>query len=244
MVKKLAAGELDVAICVTEGLVAGINSNKDASLRLFGTYVDTPLPWAVSVATDARFCSLDDLGFGAKFGISRPGSGSEVMARYAASQYEWATPQFAVLGDINQLVAGTQEHKVDAFLWERTTMQRHYTAESVRYLGTVKPPWPAFSYGATEQFIRRNPGLLRDLIARIGQVAGRFMERREEGLRFVCDSLGYAAEDAVMWAGYVGFSPDGAVDEAKVRAVARALQRAAVIGDCALEDIVLRPGQA
>ncbi|KAJ1933533.1 hypothetical protein EC988_009088, partial [Linderina pennispora] len=46
MIKKLVAGELDIAICVTEGLVAGIGKNPD--LRLFGTYVDSPLPWAVS----------------------------------------------------------------------------------------------------------------------------------------------------------------------------------------------------
>ncbi|KAJ2851963.1 hypothetical protein IWW36_000736 [Coemansia brasiliensis] len=43
MVKRVVAGELDVAICVTEGLVAGIGNNQDAQLKLFGTYVESPL---------------------------------------------------------------------------------------------------------------------------------------------------------------------------------------------------------
>lgn len=41
MVKRLVSKELDIAICVTEGLVAGINHNKE--LALFGTFVESPL---------------------------------------------------------------------------------------------------------------------------------------------------------------------------------------------------------
>ncbi|KAJ2768532.1 hypothetical protein GGI18_005575, partial [Coemansia linderi] len=119
MIKKLISGELDVAICVTEGLVAGISNTKEADIRLFGTYVDSPLPWAASVNTKSPFGSLDDLAFGATFGISREGSGSQVMAKFAASQYEWKEPpKFKILGDVNGLVAGVQSGEVDAFLWE------------------------------------------------------------------------------------------------------------------------------
>ncbi|KAJ2783200.1 hypothetical protein GGI15_002664 [Coemansia interrupta] len=243
MVKKLAAGELYVAICVTEGLVSGIRNNKQTDLRLFGTYVDTPLPWAVSVATDAKFCSIDDLAFGATFGISRNGSGSEVMARYAASQYEWTSqPKFAVLGDINNLVQGVQQGKVDAFMWEKTTMQRHYSAEEVRYLGTVRPPWPAFSFGATEDYIRRNSERLSKLLEQISLTTQKFMQG-SGSLEFICQRLGYDIKDAQQWAGYVGFSRDGSVDDARIEAVVRALTRAGVIEACTVDNVVLRPAQ-
>ncbi|KAJ2603743.1 hypothetical protein H4R99_002258 [Coemansia sp. RSA 1722] len=242
MVKKLASGELDVAICVTEGLVSGIRNNKDVDIKLFATYVDSPLPWAISVATDAKYSSVDDLAFGATFGISRNGSGSEVMARYAASHYEWTKqPKFKVLGDINNLVQGVQHNLVDAFLWERTTMQRHYSANQVRYLGTVRPPWPAFSFGATEQFIRSNGQQLVQLVDQITQIAKAFVESNSKGLEFVCSRLGYTMDDARMWKDYVQFSNDGGVDEGRVKKVVGALARAGAIESCDVNDVVLRP---
>ncbi|KAJ1964607.1 hypothetical protein GGI12_001312 [Dipsacomyces acuminosporus] len=246
MVKKLVAGELDIAICVTEGLVAGIRNNADsASLKLFGTYVNSPLPWAASVAVDSKFVTMDDLAFGATFGISRKGSGSEVMARYAASAYEWAgQPKFEVLGDVHGLVAGVQQGKVDAFLWERTTMQRHYASSEVRYLGTVRPPWPAFSFGATHEFIARNGDTIKALIDTIGRAQAQFMAAESAELRtgFVCDKFGYSKADAEQWADYVQFNESGSVDESKIRAVTNALKRAGVItGDCSVSDIVLLP---
>ncbi|KAJ2814710.1 hypothetical protein IWW50_007053, partial [Coemansia erecta] len=159
MVRRLEAGDLDVAICVTEGLVAGIGDN---GMKLFGTYVDTPLPWAVSVKHGSKYASLDDLAFGATFGVSRDGSGSDIMARYMGSHFEWPeAPRTCVLGDINGLIRGVQSGEADAFLWERTTMQRHYAKSEVAYLGTVRPPWPAFSYAALGPFIRENPERLR-----------------------------------------------------------------------------------
>ncbi|KAI9502005.1 hypothetical protein GGI26_005596 [Coemansia sp. RSA 1358] len=244
MIRKLIAGELEAAICVTEGLVAGIENNKEADLRLFGTFVDSPLPWAISVATDSRYCNVDDLAFGATFGISRKGSGSEVMAKYAASRYEWKEqPKFAVLGDVHGLVAGVSEGKADAFLWERTTMQRHYASNEVRYLGTVRPPWPAFSLGATAQFIRSNGAQIKELLVLMGQAERAFMEENwtAQRIEFICSRLGYAKEDAEQWASYVKYNEDGSVDEDKVQAVVDALMRAGVIGQCKPSDVIQLP---
>ncbi|KAJ2083328.1 hypothetical protein H4R24_000888 [Coemansia sp. RSA 988] len=243
MVKRLIEGELDVAICVTEGLVAGIGNNKEAGLRLFGTFVESALPWAVSVAQDSHYSTLDDLAFGAIFGISRMGSGSEVMARYASSAYEWKAPRFEVLGDINELVRGVQEKRVDAFLWERTTMQRHYDRNEVRYLGTVRPPWPAFSFGAREQFIQDNSQLLCKFKEAVGCAVETFMELQEEQrVAFVCERLGYSEEDVKKWVAYVRFSKDMVVDQKRVEKVSAALNRAGVVVEqLAFEDVVLSP---
>ncbi|KAJ1769579.1 hypothetical protein EV179_002548 [Coemansia sp. RSA 487] len=242
MIKRLASGELDIAICVTEGLVAGIAGNKD--LRLFGTYVDSALPWAISVATDAKYSSIDDLAFGARFGISRAGSGSEVMAKYMASAYEWKVqPSMVVLGDVHGLVKGVQEGNADAFMWERTTMQRHYAANEVRYLGTVRPPWPAFSLGATAQFVSGNGDRIKNLLAAMGRVEHAFMDNAwaDQRTQYVCSKLGYSPDDAQQWAAYVRYNESGAVDESKVKAVVDALTRAGVMDQCQVSDVVQLP---
>ncbi|KAJ2554113.1 hypothetical protein EV175_002702 [Coemansia sp. RSA 1933] len=242
MVKRLASGELDIAICVTEGLVAGIASNRE--LCLFGTYVDSALPWAISVANGAKYSSIDDLAFGARFGISRAGSGSEVMAKYTASAYEWKTPpEMVVLGDVNGLVQGVQDARADAFMWERTTMQRHYDAGEVRYLGTVRPPWPAFSLGASARFVRENGDRIKSLLAAMGRVERAFMDAAwaDQRTQYVCSTLGYSRDDAQQWAAYVRYNESGAVDDAKIQAVIGALARAGVMAQCQVSDIVQRP---
>ncbi|KAJ2525060.1 hypothetical protein GGI11_000361 [Coemansia sp. RSA 2049] len=244
MVARLASGELDIAICVTEGLVAGIGNNRDAGMALIGTYVDSALPWAISVAADAKYSTIDDLAFGARFGVSRAGSGSDVMAKYTASAYEWKhMPTTVVLGDVAGLVGGTQEGRADAFMWERTTMQRYYDSGAVRYLGTVRPPWPAFSLGARAQFLSDNAERVKSLLATIGRVARAFMADAFASQRteYVCDTLGYAPDDVRQWAGYVRYSGAGDVDESKIQAAIGALVRAGVMEQCQVSDVVRRP---
>lgn len=187
---------------------------------------------------------MDDLEFGARFGISRPGSGSEVMAKYAASKYEWREkPKFEVLGGVEGLVRGIQEDRADVFLWERTTMQRHYQREEVRYLGTVLPPWPAFSYGGRREFIEANRDKLQSLLRKIGHLQETFMDAGNEEVRteFICRMLGYAAEDVRQWAEYVQYSGEEAqtrVNEKKIQAVVQALARAGVMSQLELESVI------
>ncbi|KAJ2717052.1 hypothetical protein H4R19_000219 [Coemansia spiralis] len=244
MVQRVLAGELDAAICVTEGLVAGIAKHADRGLRLCGTYVESPLPWAVSIRADSQLCTLDDLAFGAAFGISREGSGSEVMARYASSQYEWKAPRFVVLGDVDGLVQGVQQGTVDAFLWERTTMQRHYNAGAVRYLGTVRPPWPAFSLAALAPFAASDR--LPQLATMLGTATRSFMELpADRRIAFVCDALGYAPDDVQVWLDYVAFAdPAAPVDRASIDKVVAALRRAGIVGPDVDAAAVVAPARS
>ncbi|KAJ2791098.1 hypothetical protein H4R20_006910, partial [Coemansia guatemalensis] len=135
------------------------------------------------------------------------------------------------------------EKRVDAFLWERTTMQRHYDRNEVRYLGTVRPPWPAFSFGAREQFIRDNSQTLCKFKEAVGCAVETFMKLEEgQRLAFVCGKLGYSEEDVRNWAAYVRFSKDMAVDQKRVEKVSAALNRAGVVVEqLAFEDVVLSP---
>lgn len=121
MAAALRAGAIDVAVGLTEGWIAalgkvkprrrgegaaaaagsdGANNDDDGGFRLVGTYVTTPLRWAVSVgapsATEAAGytratpapASVAELR-GSKVGVSRIGSGSYVMAYVLAQQQGW-----------------------------------------------------------------------------------------------------------------------------------------------------------
>ena len=48
MVTLLKQGQLDVVVALTEGLVKDITTCDDSPIRLIGTYVESPLCWAIS----------------------------------------------------------------------------------------------------------------------------------------------------------------------------------------------------
>lgn len=59
MIASAKSGEVDVIIALTEGLVADIAQGSD--LRLFGTYVQSPLCWAISTGKSSPFNEVEDL---------------------------------------------------------------------------------------------------------------------------------------------------------------------------------------
>ncbi len=84
--------KIDVAVALTEALITGIAKGR-TDYSLVGSYVRTSLNWAVITGTSpaaAAYNSIDDLK-NTKIGISRIGSGSQIMASVMALQHNWST---------------------------------------------------------------------------------------------------------------------------------------------------------
>lgn len=77
MIASLQSSEIDIGIGLTEGWVAGLGKahaeKKDAGYKLVGTYVDTPLRWAISTGANREDLSDVDQLKGKKMGVSRIG---------------------------------------------------------------------------------------------------------------------------------------------------------------------------
>ena len=86
MIESLKAEEVDMIVALTEGLVADITKGSD--VRILGTYVQSPLCWAISAGSPSAIHSTGDLK-GGTFAISRYGSGSHLMAYVLAMQRGW-----------------------------------------------------------------------------------------------------------------------------------------------------------
>lgn len=90
MLDKLESGEIDVALTVTDGFIVGKANGR--RVKMIGTFVKSPLVWAVAGCPKAKLTSFDmlhpdKLGKDCTFGVSRMGSGSHTMAFYAAKLY-------------------------------------------------------------------------------------------------------------------------------------------------------------
>lgn len=73
MITSLQNNEIDVGIGLTEGWVAGIGKQGEkAGFKIVGTYVETPLCWAISTGANRELKDVSELK-DKKIGVSRIG---------------------------------------------------------------------------------------------------------------------------------------------------------------------------
>lgn len=73
MITSLQKDEIDVGIGLTEGWIAALGKHKeDTGFKLVGTYVETPLCWAISTGIERELKEAKQLE-GKKIGVSRIG---------------------------------------------------------------------------------------------------------------------------------------------------------------------------
>lgn len=77
MITSLQSNNIDMAIGLTEGWVAGLGKaqaeGKDAGYNMVGTYVETPLCWAISTGANRENVTAVEGLRGKKMGVSRIG---------------------------------------------------------------------------------------------------------------------------------------------------------------------------
>ncbi|EPQ26077.1 uncharacterized protein PFL1_06285 [Pseudozyma flocculosa PF-1] len=152
--------KIDVAVALTEALIAGIAKGRQ-DYRLVGSYVRTSLNWAVITGTDpaaSAYQSISDLA-GQKIGISRIGSGSQIMASVMALQHNWTDDEgqvrdieFLVNDTFANLRAGVNQkppYTSAAFMWEWYTTKPYVDSGEVRFIGNVPTPWPSWTIAAS-----------------------------------------------------------------------------------------------
>ena len=162
MNRALRAGELDVALALTEGIVADIHHGNPS--KLLGTYVSTPLTWGVHVAASSTLQTMADVDTGVRYAVSRMGSGSHLMAcvdAYARGLDAGAL-DFTIVGSLDGAREALREERADVFMWEKFTTKFLVDAGEWRRIGEVPTPWPCFSIAATDDALSRSgPELLQ-----------------------------------------------------------------------------------
>ncbi|GLA72919.1 hypothetical protein AtubIFM55763_003813 [Aspergillus tubingensis] len=170
MITSLREKEIDVAIGLTEGWVAGLagkqQAQKDPSeggYKVIGHWVDTPLRWAIVTGREREdIHTVADLK-DKRVGVSRLGSGSHIMSFVLAQKQGWKPDSLSTvpLGPFAALRNGVtgydsehpeQEPKPTAefFMWEHFTTKPYFhpTEEkphpALKKIGEIYTPWPSW----------------------------------------------------------------------------------------------------
>ncbi|KAF9246690.1 hypothetical protein DTO006G1_1120 [Penicillium roqueforti] len=172
MITSLRGNEIDVAIGLTEGWVAGLAGKQQASqtspdadggYKVVGHWVDNPLRWAIVTGRNRdEITGVSDLK-DKRVGVSRLGSGSHIMSFVLAQQQGWkadslTTVPLGPFGPLRDGVSGLDASKPDQaanpsaefFMWEEFTTKPYFhpTAERpnppLKKIGEIFTPWPSW----------------------------------------------------------------------------------------------------
>ncbi|KAK0101349.1 hypothetical protein ONS95_006524 [Cadophora gregata] len=239
MITSLRSGEIDVGIGLTEGWVAGLGKEDvegDGGYRIVGTYVETPLCWAISTGAKREINSVADLKNG-KIGVSRVGSGSYVMGFVLADQNNWLSPSspnpFEVipLQTFEKLRNGVNDSTADFFMWEHFTSKRYYDNGEIKRIGEIYTPWSSWKIVARTD-IEKGDSRLEALFEKLDQGVKHFEEKKEESVKYISTELDYSEEDAREWLKTVEFTKrTKGVDLGVIRKTVETLKKAGVLNE-------------
>ena len=205
LVRLLSDGEVDIAIGLTEGFIADVAKGNDA-YKVVGTYVESPLCWAVSTgASRTEITSTKDV-LGKKIGVSRIGSGSYIMSFVLGLEHNASKPffsDFPVLSNFANLRQSVNDGTSDAFMWEYFTTKKYYDNKELKQIGEIYTPWPLWVITARRDVDSTQLGLFVSSVAR---GIDYFNNHHDEAVTYIGSNLDYSEEDARKWLTTVRFN--------------------------------------
>ena len=213
MITSLREDEIDVAIGLTEGWVAELGKRGigDAGgFKIVGTYVESPLCWAISTGKNRTLNNVDSLMNG-RVGVSRIGSGSYVMSFVLADNMGWlsSTPGKAPFGVVPlqtfaNLRAAVNDGSADFFMWEHFTTKKYYDSGEIKRIGEIYTPWSSWKIVANNADDARLPPMFDTINKGIEY----FWSHEDESVEYISTRLDYSQSDAKEWLKTVEFSTD------------------------------------
>lgn len=237
MVAALADGTLDVAVALTEGMVAGVTAGLDA--RIIGVAIPSPLQWGVHVATGSELETKADL-VGTRAAISRRGSGSHLMTYVMADELDWsldADADFVEIGDMDGARAALAAGDAEFFLWDRFMTQPVVDAGEFRRVGVQPTPWPAFVVAARRDVIDEQGPRLARVLATVADEAAS-LAARPDLVTLIAERFGLEPDTVAGWVSVTDWAPrDAHLDPGTLAGVQQTLERLGRI------DEILEPGR-
>jgi len=211
LIARLTNDEIDIAIALTDALISGIAKGSKA-YKLVGSYVTSPLNWAVITGKSSSFNSIADLK-DTTIGISRHGSGSQTMAFVMALQQGWSPTmlKFQVNNDIKGLIDSVNGGSTSAFMWEWFTTKPWLDSGEVRFIGSVPTPWPSWLIAAHPSPERAPKEAVRSFLSSLTSFVTKFdsQESRDStNVPFIQKTWGYPEVDVKEWMSTVKYTND------------------------------------
>lgn len=228
MCKKLNNNELDLALVLTEGIIADIHQGGTA--RIIQQYVKSPLIWGVHASP--KFASSGKPLNLARFARSRKGSGSHIMAYVLAEQsnFEIVEESFVTVGNIEGAIEAFENDTADVLLWEKFMTQSYVSEGAVSRIGECISPWPCFVLVASEKFLKDSASQLMPICDSI-TLANETVMRRKSTIAEIAKMYNLQIAQVDQWYSTVEWQTSDWISTKMLENVISTLKRVGVLQD-------------
>jgi sulfonate transport system substrate-binding protein len=227
MTKALREGELDMAICLTEGIVADIAKGNGA--KIIKVYVKSPLTWGIYVNANSSFQEIEELE-GKFFGISRFGSGSHLMAYVKGRDLNWNTKkmQFVLLKNLDGIREGLKNSLADTFMWEQVMTQPYVDNGELKQIGQCITPWSCFVLAVKTDILEKHASVIKTICQTINSYVKGF-KQRPQIIHILADRYNIDLEDTAHWLHQTIWDETNEIPESMIQKVQSTLQELEII---------------
>ena len=242
MCNALRNGELDLAITLTEGIVADILNGNPSKIVQF--YVNSPLRWGIYTIDHSHIKNLSEIQ-GATYAISRFGSGSHLMSFVNARNLGLsidASKDFLLVGNMEGARKALASNEAQVFMWEKYMTKPLVDSGEFRYLGECSTPWPCFAVVATDEFIKNESDLIATVLDIVNKSCYELKFKEEEATSMVAWRYQLKLADAKQWFSELEYAYSEEIDEIQLLSILNDLKSLQIINRLpASEEICYAP---
>ncbi len=227
MSKALREESVDIAVLLTEGIVADIIKGNPG--RIVSQYITSPLIWGIHVGAKGPIQKEDDLE-GQRYAVSRMGSGSHLMSFIHALHKGWdpSKQQFVIVGGLEGSRTALAHDKADTLLWEKYTTKPLVDSGEFRRVGEIRTPWPCFVVVAHRKFIKNHYDKLEQILDIIHSECAEFQDN-EAAVSMVAKRYKQQKKDVKEWFAQTAWATDHSFPVEVLDTVMDALMEVGVI---------------
>lgn len=217
MCKMLRENEIDMAIALTEGVIADITKGNPSKIVQF--YVNSPLRWGIFVNAKSTINTIAEMQ-GKKYAISRFNSGSHLMSYVNASNNELIIDDndFVVVKDLLGARKALAENTAQLFLWEKFTTKPFVDNGEFNMIGECKTPWPCFAVVATNCFINTQEETLNEVLDIINLSCNE-LKYNAEAVDLIAWRYQIKLADAMKWFNELEYAAKAEINEAEMNKI-------------------------
>jgi sulfonate transport system substrate-binding protein len=197
MAAALRSGELDAALLLTEGAVAGVANG--GGFAVASVFTESPLIWGIHVPAASALYSVADVRR-ARYAISRPGSGSHLMAFVHARAEGWPVEDltFVTVRNLAGAIEAFAGGAADVFFWEKFMTKPLVDAGRFRRVGEFLAPWPAFVLCVADGVVAEQRSALAELLAAVLEHA-QALAKQVDAATFIGARYSLEPDDVTEW---------------------------------------------
>ncbi|MDZ4666997.1 MAG: substrate-binding domain-containing protein [bacterium] len=242
MCNALRNDELDIAITLTEGIVADIMAGNPSKIVQF--YVNSPLRWGIYTGINSDIHSISEIN-GKKYAISRFGSGSHLMAFVNVRNLGFTinpNEDFVLVGNMDGARKALAANEADVFMWEKYMTKPLVDKGEFRFLGECATPWPCFAVVAQNKLIETDPELIAKVMEVVNRSCYELKFKENEATHMVAWRYQLKLADAKQWFSELEYSYSEVIDEIQMVSILNDLKSLNIISRIpAPEEICYAP---